>query len=173
MPTPNVVPPIPPSGIPYFPGEYAPVVRFMKLHWAAQIPQRATIDSACLDLASLEDAWLSEEYPSVVIGTGIAMELPPGYVGLVCSRSGMAAKDQRFVLNAPGVIDADYRGEIKVILGCLPRNSYWPNAEKQLIPAGTRVAQLMILPLPLFTCVEVSTLTGTDRGEGGLGSTGA
>lgn len=152
---------------------YVQAIRFKRLHPAAELPQRASEYAACLDLKSVEDAWLSEEYPSTVIGTGLAVDIPHGYVGLVCSRSGMAAKDQRFVLNAPGVIDSDYRGEIKVILGCLPRNAYWPNAEKQLIPAGTRVAQLMIMPLPHFTILEVEELSETLRGDGHFGSTGA
>ena len=94
-------------------------------------------------------------------------------MGLVCSRSGLAAKDRAFVLNAPGVIDADYRGEIKVILGHLPDDHAWPNMTPLTYPAGSRIAQLMIMPLPQLQVVEVTEFTTmTDRGAGGLGSTG-
>jgi len=110
--------------------------------------------------------------PRAVVATGIGIELPPGYVGLVCSRSGLAAKQGIFVLNAPGIIDADYRGEIKVILGLVADDLNWPSLDPVLLRAGTRVAQLMALSLPLMLGLEVNNLSTTERGPGGLGSTG-
>lgn len=154
------------------PAELRPVVRFKRLTPSAILPVRATAEAACLDLYADSDAHISEAHPTAVVGTGIAIELPPGYVGLVCSRSGLAAKQKVFVLNAPGVIDADYRGEIKVILGRLPVNAAWPTWEGFTIKAGDRIAQLMVLPLPAFHVAEEDNLTSTARGAGGLGSTG-
>jgi dUTP pyrophosphatase len=98
--------------------------------------------------------------------------LPPGYVGLVCSRSGLASKYGIFVLNAPGVIDEDYRGELKVILGRLPYTPQWPSESYTLVEPGMRIAQLMIMPVTHLPVEEVTDLTTTARGEGGLGSTG-
>jgi dUTP pyrophosphatase len=93
-------------------------------------------------------------------------------VGLVCSRSGLAAKEGIHVLNAPGVIDEDYRGEIKIILARQPFSPQWPSPDIVMIESGMRIAQLMILPLPQLTVEEVTDLTTTERGDGGLGSTG-
>jgi dUTP pyrophosphatase len=100
------------------------------------------------------------------------MELPPGYVGLVCSRSGLAAKNGVFVLNAPGVIDEDYRGELKVILGRLAYTPQWPSENYTLVEPGMRIAQLMVMPIPQLAVEEVTHFSTTARGEGGLGSTG-
>ena len=94
-------------------------------------------------------------------------------VGLICSRSGLAAKEGIFVVNAPGVIDEDYRGELKISLGRLPFTPQWPSETIFLIDSGMRIAQLMILPLPQRTVEEVTDLTTTERGDGGFGSTGA
>ena len=150
-----------------------PTVRFKKLDPDARLPTRATKGAACFDLYSTETTILKHYRPVVIVGTGIAIELPPGYVGLVCSRSGLAAKDRAFVLNAPGVIDEDYRGEIKVILGHLPDDHAWPNMTPLSYPPGSRIAQLMILPLPQLEVVEVTEFTTmTDRADGALGSTG-
>ena len=141
-----------------------PTVKFMKLTDSAHTPMRATTGAACYDLFAHDTVCLDDMRTSKVVGTGIAVELPPGYVGLVCSRSGLAAKEGVFVLNAPGVIDEDYRGEIKVILGRSERYT--------MIEPGMRIAQLMIMPLAHLPVVEVTDLTTTARGEGGLGSTG-
>jgi dUTP pyrophosphatase len=149
-----------------------PTVRFRRKFPDAVVPTRATEGAACWDLYALTDCFLSASRSRVIVYTGIDIELPPGFVGLVCSRSGLAATDGIFVLNAPGVIDEDYRGELKVILGLQPRDINWPALEPIHIPKGSRVAQLMVLPLPQLAVEEVTELSTTDRGEGGLGSTG-
>lgn len=149
------------------------LVLFKRLDPDAILPTRATNGAACYDLYAVEDVVLRHYRPVTVVGTGIAVQLPPNHVGLVCSRSGLAAKKQVFVLNAPGVIDEDYRGELKVILGYLPDDHAWPNMNPLVFPKGSRIAQLMILPVPQLQVVEVNEFTTTtDRGENGLGSTG-
>lgn len=150
-----------------------PTVKFKKLTPEAHLPMKATIGAACYDLFASNTVCLDDMRTCKVIGTGIAIELPPGYVGLVCSRSGLAAKEGVFVLNAPGVIDEDYRGEIKVILGRLPYTPQWPSEQYTMIEPGMRIAQLMIMPVTQLAVEEVTELTTTARGEGGLGSTGA
>lgn len=138
----------------------------------AVIPSFATPGSAAVDLCSNENC---DIYPggSALIDTGIAMAIPQGVAGLICSRSGLAAKNQIIVLNAPGVIDSDYRGEIKVIL-------YNAGTEKFSVTAGMRIAQMMFVPLFQFlpanptapTFEVVDSLDETARGDGGFGSTG-
>ena len=148
-------------------------LKFKRLTSTAILPTRATAGAACFDLYADERAWVDDMRTRRTIGTGIAIELPPGHVGLVCSRSGLAAKEGVFVLNAPGVIDEDYRGEIKVILGRLPYTPQWPSEQYTMIEPGMRIAQLMIMPVTHLPVVEVTDLTTTARGERGLGSTGA
>jgi dUTP pyrophosphatase len=147
-------------------------LKFKQLDPRAVIPTRATSGAACFDLTSCEDVYLKHYRPTIVVGTGIAIELPKGYVGLVCSRSGLAAKQQIFVLNAPGIIDEDYRGEIKVILSHIPSDHAWPNMTPIHLPAGSRIAQLMVLPLPKLHVITTTELSETARADGGLGSTG-
>lgn len=149
-----------------------PAVKFRLLSDAARMPIRATTGAACWDLSSSEEAYLSPATSVRTICTGVAVELPPGHVGLVCSRSGLAAKDGVFVLNAPGVIDEDYRGEIKVILAKLPDNLVWPNMDNYLIMPGLRIAQLMVLRLAEVQALQSANFTETDRGSNGFGSTG-
>ena len=103
---------------------------------------------------------------SSIIPTGLAISLPAGYEAQVRPRSGLAANNGITVLNTPGTIDADYRGEIKVILINL-------GAEKFLIERGMRIAQMVIAPVTQVHLTEVDTLLQTDRGTGGFGSTGA
>ena len=121
-------------------------------------------DDAAWDLHATEHAVVLDGFRRV-ISTGVTLELEPDEVALVCSRSGLAAKHGVFVLNAPGVIDAGYKGEVQVILQNLGDHSFD-------IREGDRIAQLLILKLP-----EVAHLTeviniGTARGTNGLGSTG-
>ena len=122
-------------------------------------------DDAAWDLHATEGVVVSDGFRRVV-KTGVTLELEPDEVALVCSRSGLAAKHGVFVLNAPGVIDAGYKGEVQVILHNSDRvNAFW-------VKEGDRIAQLLILKLP-----EVARLTeviniGTARGTNGLGSTG-
>jgi dUTP pyrophosphatase len=150
-----------------------PTVKFKKLVPNALLPMKATQGAACYDLFACDTVCLDDMRTCKVIGTGIAIELPPGYMGLVCSRSGLAAREGVFVLNAPGVIDEDYRGELKVILGRLPYTPQWPSEKYTMIEPGMRIAQLMIMPVTSIAVDVVTALTTTARGEGGLGSTGA
>ena len=100
-----------------------------------------------------------------MIGTGLAMEIPEGYVGLIYARSGLATKRGLAPANKVGVIDSDYRGEIKVAL-------YNQSDAPQAVAAGERIAQIVIAPF-LHAEYEVKeTLSDTERGEGGFGSTG-
>jgi dUTP pyrophosphatase len=100
-----------------------------------------------------------------LIPTGIAIALPQGYEGQVRPRSGLAARHGITVLNAPGTVDADYRGEIQVVLANL-------GSEPFTVSRGMRVAQLIIAPVQQVTLVETVTLDSTARGQGGFGSTG-
>jgi dUTP pyrophosphatase len=147
-------------------------LKFKRLTSTAILPTRATAGAACFDLYADEQQWLDDMRTRRTVGTGIAIELPPGHVGLVCSRSGLAAKEGIHVLNAPGVIDEDYRGEIKIILARQPFSPQWPSPDIVMIESGMRIAQLMILLLPQLAVVEDTELTTTERGDGGLGSTG-
>lgn len=149
-----------------------PTVKFKLLAPEARMPTKATAGAACYDLYANDTVCIDDMRTFKVIGTGVAIELPPGYVGLVCSRSGLAAKNGIFVLNAPGVIDEDYRGELKVILGRLAYTPQWPSENYTMVEPGMRIAQLMVMPVPQFAVEEVTYLSTTDRGEGGLGSSG-
>ena len=149
-----------------------PTVKFKLLSPQARMPTKATAGAACYDLYANDTVCIDDMRTFKVIGTGVAIELPPGHVGLVCSRSGLAAKNGIFVLNAPGVIDEDYRGELKVILGRLAYTPQWPSENYTMVEPGMRIAQLMVMPVPQLAVEEVTYLSTTDRGEGGLGSTG-
>lgn len=136
-------------------------------------PVRASDGAAAFDLCAAESTYLSMTNARAVVGTGLSVAIPPDYVGLVCSRSGLAAKHGVFVLNAPGVIDSDYRGEIKIILGYQPLNYMWPETTSNfMIEKGMRLAQLLVVPAPLVGFVPASSLSYTLRADGGLGSTG-
>ena len=129
-------------------------------------PQRATADSAGFDLrARLDEPLELAPGHRAIVPTGIAMALPPGYEAQVRPRSGLAAKQGIGVVNAPGTIDADYRGEIAVILINLGQ-------ETARFQRGDRIAQLVVQRLPQVNFVEVDELTDTDRGAGGFGHTG-
>ena len=131
-------------------------------------PTRATAGSAAYDLRFAPksgDLVTVHSRSTKTLPTGLSIELPEGYAALVCSRSGLAAKHGIQVLNAPGVIDSDYRGEIGVILH---NNSDY----SVIFRAGDRIAQLMIVPVLSVDWVGVDALGETDRGNGGFGSTG-
>lgn len=121
-------------------------------------------DDAAWDLHATEHVVVSHGFRSVV-NTGVTLELEADEVALVCSRSGLAAKHGVFVLNAPGVIDAGYKGEVKVILQNLGGHSFW-------VDEGDRIAQLLILKLPEVVKLAEVINTNTARGANGLGSTG-
>ena len=121
-------------------------------------------DDAAWDLHATESVVVSDGFRRVV-KTGVTLELEPDEVALVCSRSGLAAKHGVFVLNAPGVIDAGYKGEVQVILQNLGYHSFD-------IREGDRIAQLLILKLPEVAHLTEVINVGTARGANGLGSTG-
>lgn len=137
----------------------------------ARHPTRSTAGAAAYDLFNLDDVVLSAVKSRQIVRTGLAIELPHNHVGLVCSRSGLATRGV-FVINAPGIIDEDYRGEVKVILGFLPSNLAWPDPEIVHLPAGSRIAQFLVLPRPAIVFSQLADLSATERGDGGLGSTG-
>ncbi|GAA4280161.1 dUTP diphosphatase [Gaetbulibacter aestuarii] len=130
------------------------------------LPHYETEASAGLDLrASLSEPRVLKPLERSVVGTGLFIELPIGYEAQVRPRSGLAAKKGITVLNAPGTIDADYRGEIGVILVNLSHHDF-------VIQNGERIAQLVIARHERAEWELVETLTETKRGEGGFGSTG-
>lgn len=130
------------------------------------LPRRAHADDAGVDLYSAEDVELAPGQRQLV-GTGVAVALPTGTVGLVHPRSGLAARQGLSIVNAPGTVDSGYRGEIKVNLINL-------DSETPLnITRGTRIAQLLVQRVELVEFVEVDELDETVRGAAGHGSTGA
>ena len=130
------------------------------------LPQYETIASAGLDLrASLTESRILKPLERTIVGTGLFIELPIGIEAQVRPRSGLAAKKGITVLNAPGTIDADYRGEIGVILVNLSNEDFTINN-------GERIAQLVIAKHERADWEEVEELSETERGEGGFGSTG-
>lgn len=130
------------------------------------IPNYETIASAGMDLkANLKYNVTLKSLERTIIPTGLFMALPNGYEAQVRPRSGLAAKYGITVLNAPGTIDADYRGEIGVILVNLSKEDF-------IIKDGDRIAQLIIAKYEQITWQEANNLDHTDRGSGGFGSTG-
>ena len=121
---------------------------------------------AGLDLCAASDATIPPG-ERAVIGTGLAVAIPDGFAGLVVPRSGLAARSGLTLANTPGIVDAGYRGEIRLILCNLdPRDSIE-------IERGQRVAQMLVVPVAAVDVVERDELPGTARGRGGFGSTGA
>lgn len=143
-----------------------PRLRVQRLRSSATLPVRATGGAAGLDLcACLEQDLVLSPGARVLVPTGIAIALPAGHEGQVRPRSGLAVKHGVTVLNAPGTIDEDYRGEVKVILVNL--------GEAPLtIHHGDRIAQLVVAPVVRLMVEEVGSLDPTGRGDGGFGSTG-
>lgn len=130
----------------------------------AKIPTRANPWDAGVDLYSIEDAYL-ESGDRMLIDTGVVIELPDGYVGLVCPRSGLAHKHGVTVLNSPGVIDSGYRGTIQINLINHGENYH-------VIEVGDKIAQLVIKQVVFPTFEVADSLSVTDRGEKGHGSSG-
>lgn len=133
---------------------------------AHELPHYETIASAGMDLrANITESVILEPLERTIIKTGLFIELPVGFEAQVRPRSGLAAKKGITVLNAPGTIDADYRGEIGVILVNLSNEAF-------IVENGERVAQLVIAKHERAEWVEGQELSSTKRGEGGFGSTG-
>ena len=141
-------------------------VRFTRIAHAAQAPSRGSELAAGWDLRALEETVVSSGSSSKVL-TGLKVAIPAGFEGQVRARSSLAAKGL-ILPNAPGTIDADYRGELMILL------TWIGEGDSYTIPAGERIAQLVVAPVPRVEFVEVTEeeLGDTERGEGGFGSTG-
>lgn len=168
------------------------ILKIKKLHPDAHIPTRAHSTDAGMDLYALPVEYTDEEkhafklavlaglyddfdyhkqiripaHETVMIHTGIAVEIPIGYMGAVYARSGLASKKSLAPVNGVGIIDSEYRGELMV-----PLHNH--SNQAKLIDVGDRIAQLVIQPISLCTPMEVEELDETDRGVGGFGSSGA
>jgi dUTP pyrophosphatase len=130
------------------------------------LPEYATAGSSGMDIrASLEAAVTMKPLERVLIPTGLFIELPSGYEVQIRPRSGLAVKQGITCLNTPGTIDADYRGEIKIILINLSQ-------EDQVIQPGDRIAQMIIQQVEKANWIQVTELNNTDRSAGGFGHTG-
>src|SRR5574343_198599 len=140
------------------------VVRFKRLDPQATLPEYATPGAAGMDVRAAVEVGLGTGTWAAV-GTGLSVEIPPGFEIQVRPRSGLAAKFGVTVLNAPGTIDSDYRGEIKVLLINLGPQTFAVNK-------GDRIAQLVVARVPAVTVEDADQLSDTSRGTGGFGSTG-
>ena len=138
---------------------------FQRLRDDAILPTRANEDDAGLDLYAAEEALIGPGERASV-GTGVAVEIPPGHAGLVLPRSGLAMRHGIALVNAPGLIDAGYRGELRVLLLNTDRTTPFE------IGPGDRIAQLVISPVAAAEPVELAELSASVRGEGGFGSSG-
>jgi dUTP pyrophosphatase len=138
---------------------------FRRLDPAAVLPARAHEGDAGLDLRALEPLTLGPGERGFV-RTGVAIELPPGFAGLVVPRSGLAARHGVTLVNTPGLIDSGYRGELRVLLLNTDRT------EPFEVRPGDRIAQLVVVAVAAPEPVEVAELSETARGDGGFGSTG-
>lgn len=130
----------------------------------AEVPKYTRPEDAAVDLRSTVSAIL-EPGTRALVPTGIRLAIPSGFAGFVLPRSGLAINHGLTILNAPGLIDENYRGEVKVVL----HNS---SSEAFSINRGDRIAQLLILPVPRIAFREVPELDSTDRGSSGFGSSG-
>lgn len=145
-----------------------PIVRVSRLPHAEglPLPAPASAGSAGLDLrAAVDDELTLLPGERLLVPTGLILELPPGWEGQVRPRSGLAVDHGIGLLNSPGTIDSDYRGEVRVLLVHL-------GAEPFVIRRGDRIAQLVVAPVAAVEVEEVESLSPTGRGDGGFGSTG-
>ena len=137
-----------------------------RLREQATVPTRAYAGDAGIDLAACERVELAPGERAVV-PTGLAVAIPDGYAGFVQPRSGLAARNGITVVNSPGLIDAGYRGELRVVLLNTDR------AESFVVEEGARIAQLVVLPVPEVSVHEVGELPASERGVRGFGSSRA
>lgn len=141
-------------------------IKIKKLSQKAIIPILGTANSAGYDLfACINNDVCINQNEIILIPTGIAIEIPENYFGMVCSRSGLAIKHGIHIMNSPGIIDSDYRGEIKCILHNSSNNAF-------TVQNGARIAQLILIKYDNIKFVETETLSDTSRGYNGFGSTG-
>lgn len=129
------------------------------------LPAYASAGAAGADLYAAESAVVLGPGERVAVATGLELELPPGYEAQVRPRSGLALRHGITVVNAPGTVDSDYRGELKVLLVNL-------GSEAVTIRRGDRIAQLVVAPVTRVSFAEVDALASSPRGSGGFGSTG-
>lgn len=142
-------------------------MKIKKLHEKAVVPHYATEGSAGLDLTVIsdEDTIIIPYQSTMLCRTGLAFEIPKGYVGLIYIRSSVGSKLDLVLSNQVGVIDSDYRGEVMLPLRNLGRSA-------RVINSGTRIAQMIITPINQVGIEVVKELSETKRGDGGFGSTG-
>jgi len=142
-------------------------VRILRLKENAILPQYQTRQSAAMDVAAALDApVILQPHERMVIPTGFALGLPAGYEAQIRARSGLSLKHGITMANGVGTIDADYRGEVGVIVANISNEPF-------TIEPGMRIAQMLVAPVEQVTWEEVSTLDETTRGKGGYGSTGS
>jgi dUTP pyrophosphatase len=146
-------------------------IKVKKVHPNARMPTYATEGAACFDLyaATVNEKTIGEYVSTtsrMIVGTGLAFEIPRGYMMRIASRSGLAFKYGAEALH--GVIDSDFRGEVKLLL----RRWLGSHSEPLFVKPGDRIAQAFICEVPRVEFVEADSLTETDRGSGGFGSTG-
>jgi|TARA_B110000211_G_scaffold163779_1_gene184901 dUTP pyrophosphatase len=141
-------------------------IQIKKLSNSVSTPKYETAGSSGMDVAAhIEDNIIINPGEKALVSTGLSISIPVGYEVQIRPRSGLAAKKSITVLNSPGTIDADYRGEIKVILINLGK-------EKFVVKNGERIAQMVVCPVIQASLDEVNELSDTARGVGGFGSTG-
>ena len=141
-------------------------IQIKKLSNSVSIPKYETTGSSGMDIAAhIENNIIINPGEKALVSTGFSVAIPKGYEIQIRPRSGLAAKKNITVLNTPGTIDADYRGEIKVILINLGK-------EKFVVENGERIAQMVVCPVVQANLEEVKELSGTKRGSSGFGSTG-
>jgi dUTP pyrophosphatase len=138
-------------------------LQIRRLREEAVLPERAYAGDAGLDLVACDRHELGPGERAVV-GTGVAVAIPDGFAGFVQPRSGLAARHGISVVNAPGLIDSGYRGEIRVVLLNTDRD------EPFVVEPGMRIAQLVVLPVPELELAEVEELPESERGVRGFGS---
>lgn len=143
-----------------------PKIEVLKLHADARIPRYMTVMAAGMDVcALLEESICLQPGERYLVPTGLAFAIPEGFEVQVRPRSGLAIKHGISMVNAPGTIDADYRGEIRIIL-------INHGQEPFIVNSGDRIAQLVVAPVCQADLVEVGQLSETERGSGGFGHTG-
>jgi dUTP pyrophosphatase len=141
-------------------------IQIKKLSTSVSIPKYETSGSSGMDIAAqIEKNIIINPGEKAIVPTGFSIAIPRGYEVQIRPRSGLAAKKNITVLNTPGTIDADYRGEVKVILINLGKESF-------IIENGERIAQMVVCPVVQADLEEVKELSSTERGLGGFGSTG-
>lgn len=141
------------------------LIKVRPLNASAKLPKRQHPTDAGLDLYAAEPATLAPG-EAKLIGTGVAIELPPSTCGLIVPRSGWAARQGLTILNSPGILDQGYRGEVRVLLHNQGDETIWVDVHQ-------RIAQLVVVPVVLATVEPVAKLSESERGDKGFGSTGA